>query len=91
MKPKPILECGHVANGRLIGTDKPCCVICIDTGCAGAEDIMVPQPKLVNRQAACTYCKRVEPSSKAFTTLAFFQYLPAREYDDFYCGCRGWD
>lgn len=25
------------------------------------------------------------------TTLPFFSHKPEREFDDFYCGCQGWN
>jgi len=34
------------------------------------------------------FCLCEKPSN---TNLAFFQHNPTREYDEFYCGCYGWD
>lgn len=33
-------------------------------------------------------CMCEQPSS---SNLAFFQYHPTKEHDEFYCGCWGWD
>lgn len=45
-----------------------------------------------------TPCNCEEPSSDGITTdgkpsrLAFFEYRPGKEFDEFYCGCSvGWD
>jgi len=33
-------------------------------------------------------CRCEEPSS---SSLPFFEHLPGNEFDEFYCGCHGWD
>ena len=48
----------------------------------------VKEVDLTGRHAKCTYCGRIEPSTNA---LAFFQHHPKNDYDEYYCGCRGWD
>lgn len=46
------------------------------------------------RMARCGYygkrCKSERPSSEK-ANLAFFQETPDRDYDDYYCGCYGWN
>lgn len=81
---KVMMKCGHASNATKNG--KPCCVICI--GLTPDAEIVADTPDLTGRIARCSYCKKEAPSSLG---LAFFLHLPDREYDDYYCGCCGWD
>lgn len=59
-------------------------------GC-GVHNCWTPMeevPDLSNREAKCLYCGTFCPSD---TKLPFFEYVGDREYDRFYCGCRGWN
>jgi hypothetical protein len=89
---KPMMSCGHTANGKkyLKGTqDKiPCCVIC------SCDELATEKPDLKGRLAVCMYgnakgskCQPV-PSK---VTLPFFRHEPTKEVDSFFCGCRGFD
>lgn len=80
-----MMKCGHAASG--ISNGKPCCSCCfgIDPNGTIIDD---NPPSLEGRQARCAYCKRIVDSSPE---LAYFGYKPHLEYDDYYCGCRGWD
>jgi hypothetical protein len=95
-----MMKCGHAANALQGG--KPVCVICagINEGC----NVIVEPPDLTGRMACCAYrspgkygCNKGEakdgkhgiiPSSP---NLAFFEHKPAEKYDEYYCGCFGWD
>lgn len=96
---KPLMECGHVANAYALlpvneeYTDQMqnsrngkiyvhSCVIC-DSDVI-AEDQTMPD----DRKAKCSLCGKVVDSSY---DLAFFKYQPDKEYDDYYCGCEGWN
>lgn len=89
--PPPMMKCGHAANSILTlpdGTKIPACVICagIDPGAAVIDDT---PPSFEGRTARCSYGPHHDvPSSSA---LAFFSHRPDRQYDDYYCGCKGWD
>ncbi len=83
---KYLMECGHSSNAE-DGDSKPCCVICIGI-VPGATNIAKKQPSLIGRKAKCTYGGAVTDSS---LDLAFFKFKPADEFDEYYCGCRGWD
>lgn len=51
------------------------------------------EPKKGTRMARCGYykrCKSERPSSEK-ANLAFFKATPDRDYDDYYCGCYGWN
>lgn len=48
---------------------------------------VVPDPDLTNRVSFC-YCGK---STKSKIDIAFFKYRPEKEYDEYYCGCHGWD
>lgn len=79
------MKCGHAANATN-SQGKPSCVICVGIH-PGAEEID-DTPDLNHRQAQCAYCRKTVASS---TDLAFFNYLPNKPFDDYYCGCKGWD
>lgn len=76
---KPMMKCGHTANA--VSGGKPICVIC---GCTEIAE----QPNLKGRKARCSYCDRECDSS---TALPFFEHKPESEFDEYYCGCWGWD
>lgn len=99
-----MMKCGHAANAINAKTGKPSCVICVGIH-PGAETIDDAPPSLIGRKARCSYynsmggrnnegpcrgktCKCEKDSSP---NLAFFEYLPNKEFDMFYCGCFGWD
>jgi hypothetical protein len=87
MNSKPMMKCGHAANATDGKTGKPCCVICI--GIKPGADIVDDVPSLEGRFAVCSYGNHGKvPSS---TNLAFFSHKPNAPFDDYYCGCRGWD
>lgn len=48
----------------------------------------VEEVDLTGRFAKCSYCGKLEPSTNY---LAFFRHHKHLEYDEYYCGCRGWD
>lgn len=83
---KQMMKCGHAANATDHRTSKPCCAICV--GIVSGYDQVADPIDLSDRRARCAYCKTTQPSS---TDLAFFGHMPERKFDDYYCGCRGWD
>lgn len=48
---------------------------------------------LALRKALCPDCKKTSPSwvTGGDRQLPFFEYRPDKQYDLFYCGCRGWN
>ena len=82
---KPMMGCGHSANAT-DAAGHPVCVICYGI-VKGATEV-VGRPVLEGRRAKCPYCKGTTPSS---TELPFFEHCPSKEFDSYYCGCRGWD
>lgn len=84
-----LMKCGHSANAEQVmldGSRIPCCVIC---SCAEIEE---NKPNLIGRKARCSYYGRKchsEVDSKY--NLAFFEHKPKSKYDEYYCGCYGWD
>ena len=94
-----MMKCGHSANG-VIRDNKPVCVICY--GISDGADIIEEKPiDLTGRKARCSYYGKTfthrgrkvtctgEVDSKV--SLAFFEHCPNKEYDNYYCGCFGWD
>lgn len=81
-----MMKCGHSANA-VNEHGKPSCAIC--AGLTPNADIVDDTPlDLSKRKAKCSDCGTIKQSS---TDLAFFGHKPDREYDSFYCGCRGWN
>lgn len=85
MKPRVLMQCGHVAHAEL-SDGSPVCPICF--GIVPGADTPAPAPSLEGRTARCVDCGRTAPSS---LQLAFFHYGGESGQDTFYCGCRGWD
>lgn len=95
-----MMVCGHAANGyrmNVDGTRTELCVICAGIG-NDEGSTPAPAPDLTGRMARCTYthgrdgkpCRRERPSSLG-GSLAFFRHLPDQPYDEWYCGCWGWN
>jgi len=80
------MACGHVANAKLDNGD-PCCIICYGIH-PGAGQVVEP-PDLTGREAKCYYCGKIVSSMNG--RIQFFNHLPEKDYDEFYCGCKGWD
>ena len=81
---RPLMACGHVANGTREG--KPVCVICVGIH-KGAEEVAPERPSLEGRRAKCACGKGTESDYN----LPFFEHRPLWETDAYYCGCDGWD
>jgi len=80
-----LLKCGHADNAIRImpdGTRVPSCAIC-----ACEEQVVIPD--LSTRQAKCSYGMHAIRTSNMH--LAFFEHRPQYEYDEYYCGCHGWE
>jgi len=107
MRDRPMMKCGHAANGTKTSFNAsndgpafpsiPCCVICAPS--KEAYEIDENPPDLRNRKARCD-CGKEVPSS---FHLPFFEFRGpgsrfARDldpdglpYDDYYCGHAGFD
>ncbi len=89
---KIIMKCGCVNDSHMSYPKEPqkepkaCCSL------HGTTEPAQTQPNLDKRIARCAYfagkCGHSEPSS---IDLAFFKYCEGKEYDEYYCGCYGWD
>ena len=95
----PMMKCGHAANGtcsRSGGVDfNPPLQVCVICFCLEQAET---QPNLEGRKARCSYQKKRDGSSHtddelkpSSLDLTFFSHHPDREFDEFYCGCWGWD
>jgi len=85
----PMMKCGHSANATT-EEGKPCCVVCIGIH-PGAEEINDNPPSFEDRKAHCSYYVRCKTEMYSSPKLAFFSHKPDEPYDEFYCGCYGWD
>jgi hypothetical protein len=83
-----MMKCGHAANAKDTNTGAPVCVICVGIY-PGATEVDDSPPDLTGRMAKCTYCKTTQPSDPE--KRPFFEYRPNCEFDNYYCGCRGWE
>lgn len=87
------MKCGHADNAVLVqkdGSKIPFCAIC---NCGEiAKEITESTEGLKERTAVCLQHKsggnKPVPSN---WNLPFFQYKPNNQYDEYYCGCWGWD
>ena len=79
-----LMKCGHSPNGHYIkeGNKYPCCVIC--NCCEVSEN----NYNLNERTAKCTYCNKETESNY---NLPFFKYCEDIDFDEYYCGCYGWN
>jgi hypothetical protein len=73
------MKCNCVADATRNG--KPCCAI-------HSTIEQMPAPDLSKREAKCSYGHKIVPSKGE---LAFFRHHPDKEYDEYYCGCWGWE
>lgn len=84
MSDKPLMTCGHTAQGYRKMDDKtfvPCCVICGVITQVLRED----KPDLSNRKAKCCSEKTIKPSSY---DLPFFEYRgPGSRVARLQCEC----
>ncbi len=88
MKEKVLMACGHVAQG-VDCKGLPVCAVCIGIN----EGATVPMeesemPDLTGRKAKCGEC--TQKATSRFS-LPFFQHRKDSKFDQYYCGCRGWD
>ena len=89
-----MMGCGHAANAT-DGHGRPCCVICHGIK-DGANRVVVTPPDFTGRRARCSYRKRRDgelctAEEDSSPNLAFFAHRPNKDFDEFYCGCWGWD
>lgn len=88
---KYLMQCGHVANGVVYKTGKPICALCAGFGPEAeiVERECSERDGLEERKAVCCYGGHEIVDSS--WELPFFKYQPEKEYDEYYCGCMGWD
>ena len=84
------MKCGHTAQGIYRKTGKPICVICAGFK-KGYDEPVEVLPDLTGRVARCSYYRRCHNEVPSDYGLAFFTYRPDKEFDEYYCGCYGWD
>lgn len=87
-----IMKCGCAANAKcdkFQGVEyKPAKECCLHHMCfEEAEE----QPNIEGRFARCSYYRTCKTQVASNFNLAFFSYRPEKEFDDFFCGCKGWD
>lgn len=87
--PKYLMKCGHADNATLT-TGQEAIPVCAIYGCTEIEKQIENYTEgLEGRYAKCTMGEHgIVPSR---WNLPFFEYRPDNKYDNYYCGCRGWD
>ncbi len=83
-KEMPLMDCGHIAQAS-DRKGKPVCVMCI--GKKEGATVVSEVTDLSQRKSRCTHCGEI---SHTDTELPGFRHRQEREFDDYYCGCRGW-
>lgn len=77
-----LFTCGHTSDSKLkIGND-----YLWGCGKCWCTEEVKQKPDVSHRTAKCL-CGSIQSSFK----LPMFDYRPKEEYDQYYCGCRGWD
>lgn len=79
----PMMVCGHASNAN-DRHGNPVCAICAprDEAYMLAEDL--------NTSGRIAKCKICGKKTESKTSLAFFKYNVGR-FDDYYCGCVGFE
>lgn len=89
-KKTPMMKCGHSANA-VDSNNNPICAICFGIS-EGATVISTETISLSGRKARCIYYGTLcDGETDSRLTLAFFFHRKGEEYDEYYCGCQGWD
>lgn len=93
----PMMKCGCRAQGTTSPDNNPVCVIHVGFT-PDAEIVNENPPDISGRKARCSYygshCKseaNSDGSGSRWNSLPFFVSQPTEEYDQYYCGCWGWD
>ena len=84
-----MMKCGGAGNAMTWKDGKP--IPCCSRHHWHTEDAITIDdnpPSLENRMASCTDCHILTSSN---LHLAFFHYMVGQEFDEYYCGCQGWD
>ncbi len=78
-----LMKCGHLGYGKT-KDNKPYCIIC------HCDKVSEEKPSLTGRTARCSQCGKEVPSSYK---LPFFELKEKHnlKYDQYYCGCGGWE
>jgi hypothetical protein len=96
-----LMACGHSTHAVQADTREPVCVICVGID-PRARVRATPEQETAateGRMMRCSYTKgqdgkpchaRLNPVPSN-TSAAFFNSRPGEDYDQFYCGCWGWD
>jgi len=101
-----LMKCGHTAQGTT-GEGKPTCVICsgiipgaeiVDESGPDLEGRRARCGYYGKTPTGGTHssrtCRRGEPCMcevESSLKLPFFKHKPDSDYDEYYCGCWGWD
>lgn len=91
-KTSVLMKCGCVSHGLSKirypdGTTRefPSCLI------HNCKEVETELPDLTSRVAKCSYKMSCRKTSASSIDLAFFHYCKDAEFDEFYCGCQGWE
>lgn len=80
-----IMKCGHVVDEK-----HPKCDLCNCTTIL--REVMNNTDGLENRKARCCQHKTSKPPEvPSRWDLPFFNYRPDKDFDEYYCGCWGWE
>ena len=83
-----MMKCGHSATSNT-QEGEPCCLVCYPREESMIEDPSINEELLAGREATC--CYGMHKIVKSSPNLPFFSYRPKSKYDEYYCGCYGWD
>lgn len=85
-----IMKCGHVASVDDYEDKEPRCDLCDCTEVV--REVQNNTDGLEDRIALCMGHKgKGYAETPSRWNLPFFQYNPDKDYDEYYCGCWGWE
>lgn len=102
----PMMKCGHAANATN-SDGKPVCAICILIGLGADEVAATPALSGRIAKCSYTKCHETwlrkhdthygefgadgQSFAPSSTNLPFFEHKPDKPFDEYFCGCWGWD
>ena len=102
-----MMKCGHAANATNGKGEPCCVICAGFTPDAEIVDTAVPDltgrtAKCVHKGCYNTWKRKRDthygefgPDGQSFapssTNLPFFKHCPEKDYDEYFCGCFGWD
>jgi len=83
------MKCGHVADAH-DPYGNPVCASCLGIN-DGADEIEKECFGNIGLEGRFARCEYGDNTAESKWELAGFKYCPYQKYDEYYCGCYGWN